>query len=175
MKKVGIVVAIAMIGATIAVASSLAVPWFADGAPKAAGFPPTQELGGTTTLIYLKNNDLAEDIVCEITYFSADGDDLGPAYPDNTFIIPAGASVAFRPAVVDPSPASGHPDAAPGGQESAVGAEIPIRPQDVDPRTNGSAIVQWTGGPADVQGMVVTAGFGKGGAMSYAHLLPPGN
>ena len=160
MKKLSITLALLMvIGASVAFASSLAVPWFADNAPTASGWPPPAP--GVTTLVYLKNN-LAEDVIAEIEYFSAIGEELGPVYPDNTFVIPALSTVAFRPVANDPVAA--------GGQESAVAVLIPDRPRDVNPAKNGSATISWVGGPNDIQGMVASASSN----ISYAHLLPPG-
>lgn len=172
MKKLGIVVAIAMIGASFAVASSLAIPWFMDAKVTAVGFPA--DSGVPICLIYLKNNVLndpewPDGMVAEIRYFDEDGNDLGPEYPDNTFIIPPGASVAFRPGAVDPNTEAG-------GQEGAVAVLIPTRPRpDWSPAGNGSIVISWQGGPTDIQGMVAQTGTGKGGPYSYAHLLPPGN
>lgn len=182
MKKLSLMVVAVAVLAGIAYASSLGVPWFVDNAPVASGYPPSSAVLG---LVYLKNNTDA-DITGEITYVNANGDILGPFYPDNTFVIPALATVAFRPTADDPL--SG------GGQESDVAAAIPNRPRSADfgggpipgsiaadgsgevtdNAKNGSIAVSWTGGPADVQGMMLQVG-GTNGGMSYAHLLPPGS
>ncbi len=164
MKKLGLVLTVMVALAGVAYASSLAIPWFVDNALPGAGWPPAAK---NTTLIYLKNN--TDDVlVAEITYYSAEGVNLGPEYPANTFAIDPKASVAFRPVVADPI------GALPGGTllglEGPAGIAIPDRPVDVDTKQNGSAVVSWTGGPTDVQGMLATTSM----ALSYAHLLPPG-
>lgn len=163
MKKLGLILTVMVALAGVAYASSLAIPWFVDNAPAGAGWPPSTK---NTTLIFLKNN--TDDVLtAEITYFSADGVNLGPEFPANTFEINPKASVAFRPVVEDPNGTL--PGGLPGGQESAAGIAIPDRPSD-DGRPNGSATVSWTGGPTDLQGMLATTSL----ALSYAHLLPPG-
>ena len=164
MKKLGLVLTVMVALAGVAYASSLAIPWFVDNALPGAGWPPAAK---NTTLIYLKNN--TDDVlVAEITYYSAEGVNLGPEYPANTFAIDPKASVAFRPVVADPN------GTLPGGTllglEGPAGIAIPDRPVDVDTKQNGSAVVSWTGGPTDVQGMLATTSM----ALSYAHLLPPG-
>jgi hypothetical protein len=160
MKKLSITLALVItVGAGVAFASSLCIPWFVDNSPNAVGWPPTS---GNTTLAYLKNTT-SDDLECEIAYYSATGQSLGPAIGANTFIIPALSTVAFRPVANDPVSA--------GGQEADdTGNKVPDRPRDVNPAKNGSATVSWTGGVYDVQGMVATAGPN----ISYAHLIPPG-
>lgn len=164
MKKLGLVLTVMVALAGVAYASSLAIPWFVDNALPGAGWPPSAK---NTTLIYLKNN--TDDVlVAEITYYSAEGVNLGPEYPENTFAIDPKASVAFRPVVADPN--GSLPGGALNGLEAAAGIAIPDRPVDVDPKSNGSATISWTGGPTDLQGMLATTSL----ALSYAHLLPPG-
>lgn len=164
MKKLGLVLTVMVALAGVAYASSLAIPWFVDNAAAGAGWPPAAK---NTTLIYLKNN--TDDVLtAEITYFSAEGANLGPEFPANTFSINPKASVAFRPVVADPNGTL--PGGTMNGLESEAGLAIPDRPTDVDPKLNGSAVVSWTGGPSDVQGMLATTSL----ALSYAHLLPPG-
>ena len=97
MKKISVVAVALMVMAGIAYASSIGVPWFVDNAPVASGYPPTS---GTLGLVYLKNNT-NEDITGEITYVNRDGAILGPFYPDNTFVLPKLATVAFRPVAYD--------------------------------------------------------------------------
>lgn len=165
MKKMTMVmVAMAMV-AGIAFASSISIPWFVDNAAPNTGWPPS---AGNTTLIYLKSN--VEDVLeCEITYFSEDGVNLGPEYPNNTFTISPLSAVSFRPVVEDPNGTV--EGGATNGLEGAQGVAVPDRPREVDTKKNGSAMISWVGGPNDLQGMVATTSQ----ALSYAHLLPPGN
>lgn len=165
MKKLSLVVVALLIGAGIAYASSISIPWFVDQADAGAGWPPVDR---TTTLIYLKSN-VDEVVTCEITYFSEDGVNLGPEFPANTFTINPKSAVAFRPVVADPIGTL--PGGTTLGLEGAQGLAVPDRPRDVDAKKNGSASISWVGGPNDVQGMVATTSK----ALSYAHLLPPGN
>lgn len=183
MKKVSVVAVAVLIGAGIAYASSIAVPWFIDDPGLTnAGYPPNDSV---MTLITL-NNTTDEVIEFEIEYFNAGGERLGPDHPLNTFVINPKASIAFRPCVIDPSPGvSGVAldgtafEGTPGGQEGLPAAMVPIRPQ-TDAQEgvftgNGSATITWVGAPEDVQGMLVTAGArgwsGWVDGISYAHLL----
>jgi hypothetical protein len=179
MKKLSIVAVALVALAGIAYASSLGVPWFVDNAPAGSGYPPSS---GTLGLVYLKNNTDA-DLTCTILYVNSTGDILGPFSPDNEFLVPKYATVGFRPVLNDL-----------GGQESATAAAVPDRPRSsdfgggpipgsiaadgsgevIDDKKNGSIVISWTGGPADVQGMNLTVG-GTNGGLSYAHLLPPGS
>ncbi len=169
MKKLS-VVAVALIAiAGIAVASSLSVPWFVDASPAGVGYPPSQ---GTSGYIQLKNNT-EDDIVGEIVYYNGEGRNLGLEYPDNTFVLPALATTAFRPVAEDPSQESDVALAVPNRPRSAD-AETPIPNTDpplIDTRKNGSATISWTGGPNDVQGAMVQVGTN---GFAYAFLLPPG-
>ena len=181
MKKTSVVMVALLVAAGLAYASSISVPWFVDvpGAPNLGYSPPDT----FQTLIYLNNT--TEDILeCEIEYFNAGGDSLGPDWPFNTFAINPKASVAFRPSTVDPGPGvtvttlTGETVVGqPRGQESAAGAMVPIRPQTDAAEGiftgNGSATISWTGAAGDLQGMVLTAT--PGGVLSYAHLLPSGS
>ncbi|MGI6139412.1 MAG: hypothetical protein ACOYI9_10285 [Candidatus Hydrogenedentales bacterium] len=170
MKKLGLVMSVMVVLAGLAYASSIAIPWFADNAPADVGWPPKPAIdrNQVVTLIYLKNN--TEDVLtAEITYFSQDGDNLGPEFPDNTFSISPKASISFRPVAVDPD--GSVEGGTVGGLEGDEAVKVPDRPRDVNTKKNGSATISWVGGPNDLQGMVATAG----NAISYAHLLPPGN
>ncbi len=164
MKKLGLVLTVMVVLAGVAYASSVAIPWFVDNAAADAGWPPVAR---NTTLIFLKNN--TEDVLtAEITYYSEEGVDLGPEFPENTFSISPKSTVMFRP--VETDPIGTLPGGTINGLEGAEGVKIPNRPRDVDIKKNGSAVVSWTGGPTDIQGMVATTSM----ALSYAHLLPPG-
>ena len=182
MKKV-LLVAL-MLSAGVAFASALGVPWFVDNAPAATGIPPATLNGGVMTLVYLHNN-LLTDLTCTITYYTQTGVNIGPAAPDNTFVVPASSSVAFRPVRFDP-------DSVANGQESNVGMLIPDRPLGTaggnDNKKHGSIGISWVGGTNDLQGMVtqilarnhpldLTNPTGPKGriVMQYGHLLPPGS
>ena len=164
MKRLAIVAVVMALGAGVAFASSLGVPWFSDGAGEATGLPPSD--GKTATLIYLHNN-LTETAVCQIQYYNAVGGALGPEM-NNTFEIEPNASIAFRPVRMDPASVAG-------GQESPAAVLVPDRPTttiagDPDTRKNGSCVIRWFGESSDVQGMVLSVKIGQ----SYGHLLPPG-
>ena len=180
MKKM-MVVAL-MLGAGVAFASSLGVPWFVDTAPAASKLPPINE--GVSGIVYLHNNQ-ASALTCTIEYFTQAGISIGPT-SNNTFVIPAKATVAFRPVACDP-------DTVAGGQEGAVAAAIPDRPRDTvanplnDGKKNGSIVVTWVGGGQDVQGVYMQSqavthplstadptGQKQLKLTGYGHLLPPG-
>ena len=190
MKSLGLLALAILGGTTFAVASSLGVPWFVDGAPSANFIPGVTK--GVTGIVYLKSN-VAYPLTCAIEYFSQSGVPLGPASnasladQNNSFVIPPFASVAFRPVATDP-------DSTPGGQESTLAVLVPNRPrvgvnsvlatvgQVNDGKDNGSITISWTGDPTDVQGTFVyyqTFIPGSGDArfptsITYGHLLPPG-
>jgi len=190
MKKLGFLALTAVIGTSVAFASSLSIPWFVDNAPVANFIPGVSS--GVTGIVYLKSN-VSYNLTCSIEYFSQNGAPLGPANnatladTNNSFVIAPFSSVAFRPVQNDP-------DSTPGGQESAVAAAVPDRPLTGvnaalaqvghmnDGKRNGSLTISWAGNPTDVQGTFVyyqTFIPGSGDArfpttISYGHLLPGG-
>lgn len=194
MKKLGILAAAVCVGTTVAFASTLSIPWFVDNAPVGNKIPGVAK--GVTGIVTLKSN-VDTDLVCEIFYFTQSGVSIGPggntsiADPNNTFTLPARASLAFRPSVFDP-------DTSPGGQESPAGVLVPDRPSvgigdlpdgtpedpgnSNDGKMNGSITIRHGGGPQDVQGtfayyqtFIPASGDTRfQTTMSYAHLLPPG-
>ena len=173
MKKVLVVLMALTLGAGFAFASSLSVPWFVDTGPAANKLPPAT--AGVTALVYLHNN-LASEITCSIAYFTATGVPIGPAAPNNTFVIAANASLAFRPVASDPASAAG-------GQENPdSGWLVPDRPMGTaggnDDKKNGSLVVEWLGGAGDVQGVYLQEQLPGTAASTnwvvYGHLLPPG-
>lgn len=143
MKK--IIVLTILVVASVAFAKSLTVPWFVDNAGPAVKFPPT---AGTSALIYLHNNE-ANDLLCTIGYITQAGVSIGPDAPDNTFVIPALATLAFRPATNDPATVAG-------GMEAPAAILIPDRPMGTangnDNNTNGSLFVSWVVGTEPLQG-----------------------
>ena len=173
MKKLGFFAVMLMVGASVAFASSISVPWFIDNAANGTAMDPGPQL--TASLIYLKNNS-SEPTVCWIAYNAQDGTWLGPdpnAGENTTFVIAPNSTMLFRPVAVNDS------DLNNGGQEiDTAGALVPDRPRDVDPKKNGSITIRFMGGPTTVQGEL-TANFKPGSAgaqlVSYAYLLPPGN
>ena len=168
MKKLSILGLVVLFGASVAVASSLAVPWFVDSTKTGEGIP--QATNGVTEIITLHNNTNAL-MVCSIEYFNGAGDSMGPAAPDNTFTVAPNSSLAFRPVADDPGPAIDPANA--GGQEGAQGVLVPNRPMP-DSKNNGACVIRWVGGPGDVQGMIAHYQMKNGISMSYAHLLPAG-
>ena len=185
MKKLGIIAVLAVVGAGAAFAATLGVPWYVDNAGVASKIPQTQYIGNSrgavTGVVTLKSNR-TDTLECSITYYDANGNDLGPAFPNNTFSILPLSSLAFRPGVYDPSAGSGLPGGAVGGQEGAQGAVVPDNPSG----NNGSLVISWVGDPTDIQGQVawfqssIHPNESTGNSdpriltFSYAHLLPPG-
>ena len=173
MKKFIVVMMVLALGG-VAYGSSVGVPWFIDTGAAANKLPPITP--GVVGMVYLHNN-LPTPVTCSIEYFTASGAGVGPAAPNNTFVVEANASLGFRPAVSDPS-------SVPGGQENtASGWLVPDRPLDTaipgnDGKKNGSCVITWVGGASDIQGMYMQQQFAGGDnygkLMGYAHLLPPG-
>ena len=173
MRKLTFVAVILMLGAGMAYGASLSVPWFVDNAPPGSGNPPTNS--GEFTAIFLHNTTNSE-IECSIAYFTENGVFVGPEAPSNTFVIPAMASLAFRPVAYDPN-------TAPLGQESTLGVAVPDRPltgPDNDGKKNGSCVISWVGASTDVQGATrnsTTVRDRPGrldGYVGFGHLLPAG-
>jgi hypothetical protein len=148
-------------------ACTVAVPWYVDNAGTAQGIPPRDSRN--TTIVYLHNNRPVEKI-CIIQYFTEGGVPIGPA-TDNQFVIPANASLAFRPVADDPA-------TVPGGQEAELGLTVPNRPLSTengnDNKKNGSIRITWIGATDDVQGMVATYSYREnGGSFASSTTLPP--
>lgn len=156
-------------------------------------------------VIILKSNR-TDFVVCSIKYYNQDGKELGPYPPNNTFAISPRSSVQFRPVSTDPDGLS--PGGGADGIESAVttivdggteykvgGQAVPNRPRaadynsgagpipfgeaPTDNKKNGSATIEWSGGPNDVQGIVSyyyteKRANGEKITQSYGTLLPPG-
>ena len=145
----------------------LTVPWYVDSAGAAQAIPPRDHKA--TSIVYLHNN-WNQSLQCTIEYYTQDGVLVGPAAPNHSFVIPANASIAFRPALDDPA-------SVPGGQEAAAGLAVPNRPVNLmggnDGKQNGSIIVRWTGRPGFVQGVCTTFHNAPAlGPSSLGYLLP---
>ena len=155
MKKFTMMVGILALGAGVAFASSVTVPWFLDPGDNDGAYPPAA--GQTKTFVTLHNNTTNE-LTCIISYVEPDGDPNGPD-GQNTFSIPASSTVAFRPYGVDPDT---------GDAEGQAGTPTAV------PNANffaGSGTIQWEGDPSDIQGRIIEIQNG----MIYGYLLPPGN
>jgi hypothetical protein len=176
MKKLALIAVVVLVGAGVAYASSLSVPWFVDkDSVVNVGVPPTVK--GTEGIVYLHNNQ-GNVVTLSIRYFSQEGADLGPNAPNNTFTINPKATLAFRPVANDPATT-----ATPQGQEPPSGALVPNRPMSTaipgqDGKINGSLVVTWVGGAGDVQGIYVQVQNVDGGTtgriLQWGTLLPPG-
>ena len=192
MKKLAILGLVLAVGTGVAFASSIGVPWFVDNQAENAGNPATSS--GTTGIITLKNMTDTQKTL-EIAYYNAAGEFLGPLAPNNTFTVDAFSSLAFRPVATDPGkgvvdPRDSLAETLGGGTEGGQGVLVPNRPRSpdastpvyvggpIDSKKNGSAVISWTGGPGDINGM--TSSFNmliEGSAkttMSFGHLLPAG-
>ena len=171
MKKV-LVVAL-MLGAGLAYASSMGVPWFVDNA--AAGSWPPAGIG-TVGNIFVHNNDSAE-LEVTIEYYNQAGSYIGP-FTNNTFVLAPNGSLAFRPVLDDAL------------YESAEARLIPNRPRTSIPpgdfKKNGSIVFRWLGDGTLLSGKYVedmnsdNAVSGTDPTVIYklsghGHLLPPGS
>ena len=174
MKKV-LVIAI-MLGAGLAYASSIGVPWFVDNAPTGV-HPPTSSKA--ESYIYIHNNH-SEQLEVTVAYYTAVGAYIGPDY-DNTFVIEPNASLAYRPVVNDTV------------FESLAAQAIPNRPRftyppsntDNDLKKNGSVVFTWLGDASYMSGAYWLCQIGRTQVnstdtteaytyMGYGHLLPAG-
>ena len=174
MKKV-LVMAL-MLGAGLAYASSLGVPWFVDNAPTGVHPPRTAQVEG---YVFIHNNH-SEVLDVKVAYYTANGFYIGPEY-DNTFLINPYASLAFRPVQDDAL------------YESANSRLIPNRPRttdapsttDNDFKKNGALTFEWLGDPSYLTGAYWMCQVGTTvvsatdptevyAYIGYGHLLPAG-
>lgn len=203
MKKLLMSAGLLTLGTTMAVASSLAIPWFVDTAPERNKVPGVAD--GVTGIVTIKSNR-TDALTVTIEYYNQGGYFLGPLPTDpsgNTFSIAPLSSLAFRPYQADPDRTATYPawdprstldndgagpdgigrPSAGGGQEGSQGVAVPDRPRTTvtpdsgglaDSKPNGSITLRWQGGAQDVQGQVAYFQTAGDLTMSYAHLLPPG-
>lgn len=174
MKKFALIALGLTVGVSCAFAASIKVPWFIDNADVGAGLPPTGGGDGfpkTLTLISLSNTTPSL-LKCEIAYYDANGNFLGPVNDgiNNTFFIQPNATVQFRPVAKDLVNSTTNPQ----GQESEAGFVVPDRP---NPETgkNGSITITYEGAPADMAGQVIfyTQGSTRATAFAAGHALVP--
>jgi hypothetical protein len=147
--------------------ATLSVPWYVDNAGAAQFIPPRDHR--MMAVVFLHNNR-PEDLRCDIHYYTEDGIHIGP-FENADFVIPANASIAFRPVADDPA-------SVPGGQEAPVGRAVPNRPLGTDNgndgKKNGSIRIVWTGAPTDVQGFVSSYSHRPElGSFAASSTLPP--
>ena len=153
MRKFAAVAAVMVLGAGVAFAASLNVPFFLDNAQADNAFPPTQ---GNKTFIAIHNN-LSVALEISVDYFDAGGDGtVNQQTPSpNTFSLPANSTFSFRPKRDEPD-------------LEAAGAAVPNMP---GPENAGSAVLSWVGSANDVQGRMVQFDPQAG---VFGYLLPPG-
>jgi hypothetical protein len=179
MKKLSVALLVMALGAGVAYASSLTVPWFVDNSGPAANFPPLPGKGGGVSGIVFLHNNKTTTVTCSIQYFSENGINLGPP-SNNSFTINPSSTIAFRPVADDPNSVGG-------GQEAVSGRAVPNRPSNNateiaagGAKKNGSLVVSWFGDGGDVQGIyqqgqvVVQPDSPIGKAFIWGTLLPPG-
>lgn len=150
MKKLAIIASVLVLGATVAMASSLSIPFFRDTGTNLSGGVPTSGFAG---FIGIRNNT-TRDIVVQVVYNALVNNAFVNSAPA-TFLLQANASVSWRPVANDPAEGAGQ-----SVPNMTLGS------------TAGAATLSWTGGSAtDIQGRYVEIG---GGGFSFAYLLPPG-
>ena len=155
MKKFVFLGLVLAVGASMAFAASISVPWFIDNAP--AGVDPgALAAGQQVTFITLLNTTNAA-LTCSIEYFSATGDPLGPV-TNNTFSLSPNAATAFRPAIEDDP------------NESDAGILVPDRPRDVNTKANGSIKITYVKNEGDGPSVQGTSTLFSNG-IGYQHLL----
>lgn len=155
MRKFAAIAAVMVLGAGVAFAASLNVPFFLDNAPADNAFPPTF---GNKAFIALHNN-LTDDLVVAVDYFSAgtDGTVQNLTPTANTFLLPARATYSFRPVADEPLT-----------EVAIAGATVPNM---TGSEIAGSITISWVGGPSDVQGRMIQLDPDAG---VFGYLLPPG-
>lgn len=148
-KKFAFIAGVMVLGATVAFASSLNVPFFLDNAPSDGKFPPSSKF---LSVIGVHNN-LSVDLEVEVDYFDGQANPATPA--QNTFILPANTTYSFRPV----------------GDDATTEGPAVVVPNMTGSVTTGSATLTWVGGPGDIQGRLVQTNSANN---TFAFLLPPG-
>lgn len=184
MKKVLLAAVLFGLAVGVAYAGSISIPWFVDKADALNSYDPPNTPGHLKTVVFLHNNG-ASDLECTIEYFKADGSPrVFASGVSNTFLIPARATIAFRPAADDPGyPAGTYP----GGLEQAAGRAVPncsvpstTGTADAGNIYTGSAVVTYPGLGNLVSGMVrmsqkpPTASGNSGASIMWGSALPAG-
>ena len=149
MKKLALFAGVVMLGAGVAFASSLNVPFFLDRAPNDGTFPPSANEGSYIGI----HNNLSVDLEVAIQYFDNNANDATPA--NNTFTLPANSTYSFRPVGDDPT-------------VEGPAAAVP----NITTGKSGTATLTWVGGPNDIQGRLVQT---NSAGNTFSFLLPPGN
>ena len=176
MKKFAVVALVMAVGVSIAFGATLKVPWFVDNAINNPGNPPPED--STVGVVFLSNNT-DDDIDATIRYFNLNGQELRTReWPNNTFVIPARASLAFRPYGDDD-------DADPLHMEEGAGKAVPNRSQTLlsgaaesPAKKNGSILINLTDPSVPASAVtgaytyITRASAANGGSVySYGHLI----
>lgn len=138
MKKAIVVLGVMVIGASAVLAQSVTVPFFRDN--------PNDSVTG---FIGLKNNT-TRDITLSIVYTQDEDGTPVPQTPAVTHLLPANASISWRPVQRDSDPG--------GSNLEGDGAAVPnTSPRDGTGSTKftGGVTITWTGSPGEVQGRYV--------------------
>ena len=157
MKKFVIIATVMLLGAGVALAASINVPFFLDDTPPGGGFPPQTD---TMFFIGLKNTTAAP-IVLTVDYRKSDGTVSTISVGNATFSLGAFESISFRPHFLDD------------GVDSQNAGAAFINPGRSDD-TAGAATFTWAGGTNDIQGRGVQIGGVTENVGSFSFLLPPG-
>ncbi|MCL4217306.1 MAG: hypothetical protein KJ052_09940 [Candidatus Hydrogenedentes bacterium] len=140
MRKVLVVAMAAVFVGSLACAGSLSVTFFNDNGNNAIAGSGGQPNGGTGAATFIRlHNKTGIAKVCTIAYTGQDGTSSGPTGL-TTFTLGAGQVLAFRPSADDPA-------------EGAAGQAVPNTDAG---KTNGSALVTWSGLDSDIDGVVTT-------------------
>ena len=140
MRKVLVVAMAAIFVGSVAFAGSLSVTFFNDNGNNAIAGSGGQPNGGTGAATFIRvHNKTGATIVCTIAYRDQTGAASGPT-GTTTFAVGPGQVLAFRPSADDP----------------AEGVDGQAVPNTNAGKTNGSALVTWTGADSDIDGVVTT-------------------
>lgn len=152
MKKLFVMGLVLVLGAGVAMAVSLNVPFFLDDGDNLSGNTPTV---GSAGFIGIKNTTGAP-IIVRVDYTSVvDGVPVVEDNTDATFELGANAAISFRPVATD----------------GVEGAGSIVRNM-ASGKGAGSATIIWTtGNTTDIQGRYVEL---RADGNIYAYLLPPG-
>lgn len=123
MKKLGVLGGVLLLGATVAFAGTIQVPFYLDNGDNlsmSTVFPTT----GVATFICLKNPSTDDDVILTVRYFDNDGTERTPTA--NTYKILAGCAVSWRPVADDPT--------------EDVGRNVPNKDGG---NTNGTAVIEY--------------------------------
>lgn len=162
MKRFSVVVGLMILGAGVAMASSLNVPFFLDDGENNSNLTTFASISNNADPakgFIATHNNTTSTIVLTIKYIANNGDNATPA--NDTYDLTRDQTKTWRPIGDDP-----------GVEARRVPNMVQVLDGNGNPsRLTGSAVITWVGGPSDIQGFYRQT---ANGGDVFGFLLPPG-